>query len=247
MRKTARQANGQGLTLPPCTRAPACVVTACPDGAPSITLSFGAFVRDVGNRLSSLDLDTRRTYAANALGLVYYTFRHYEPATGRWTQMDLIGERGGLNAYGICGNDSLSHADKIGLGVVDWLPIVSTMSSLIDVIIGHVPGEAASDYAIVSPAACKCNNVAQAESECARKVAEEGLSYAANVALSAAAGRAADVVMAILTAHVDPRVAAIFVADGAIALLVNMRIYSKIQAAASDAGVNNCSCTIYGY
>ena len=58
-------------------------------------------------------------YADETLGLAYYNYRHYEPATGRWTQMDLIGERGGLNVHGICGNDSLSHADKIGLGFFD--------------------------------------------------------------------------------------------------------------------------------
>ncbi len=38
------------------------------------------------------------------LGLVYYNYRHYNPADGRWINRDRIAEEGGLNLYGFVGN-----------------------------------------------------------------------------------------------------------------------------------------------
>ncbi|MFR9547002.1 MAG: RHS repeat-associated core domain-containing protein, partial [Rikenellaceae bacterium] len=38
------------------------------------------------------------------LALVYYNYRHYNPADGRWINRDPIGIEGGLNLYGFVGN-----------------------------------------------------------------------------------------------------------------------------------------------
>ncbi len=38
------------------------------------------------------------------LALVYYNYRHYNPADGRWINRDPIGIQGGLNLYGFVGN-----------------------------------------------------------------------------------------------------------------------------------------------
>jgi RHS repeat-associated protein len=48
-------------------------------------------------------------------GLYYYGFRYYNPSTGRWPSRDPIGERGGLNLYGMVNNNPLSYWDFLGL------------------------------------------------------------------------------------------------------------------------------------
>lgn len=43
-------------------------------------------------------------------GLVaYYGFRYYVPETGRWLNRDPIEEAGGLNLYGVVGNDGVNN------------------------------------------------------------------------------------------------------------------------------------------
>jgi RHS repeat-associated protein len=45
----------------------------------------------------------------------YYGYRYYDPVTGRWPSRDPIGERGGLNLYGMVGNDGVGMWDYLGL------------------------------------------------------------------------------------------------------------------------------------
>ncbi len=40
---------------------------------------------------------------------------HYDPKIGRWISRDPIGERGGINVYGIVGNDPVNRRDRLGL------------------------------------------------------------------------------------------------------------------------------------
>jgi len=47
--------------------------------------------------------------------LVYYNYRHYNPADGRWVGRDPIGESGGVNLYGFVGNDGCNRVDQHGL------------------------------------------------------------------------------------------------------------------------------------
>lgn len=56
-------------------------------------------------------------------GLYYYGYRWYDPLTGRWTNRDPIGERGGVNLYGFLGNDSLNFQDYLGFVTI---PLPST-------------------------------------------------------------------------------------------------------------------------
>ena len=46
--------------------------------------------------------------------LVYYNFRHYSPALGRWLSRDPIEEQGGLNLYAFVGNVPTSFVDNQG-------------------------------------------------------------------------------------------------------------------------------------
>lgn len=50
-------------------------------------------------------------------GLVYYGYRYYSPAAGRWVSRDPIGEYGGANVYGFLHNSSLGDHDYLGLTI----------------------------------------------------------------------------------------------------------------------------------
>lgn len=47
-------------------------------------------------------------------GLINYGFRYYSPTLGRFINRDPIGEKGGLNLYGFCGNDGVNRWDYLG-------------------------------------------------------------------------------------------------------------------------------------
>jgi RHS repeat-associated protein len=49
------------------------------------------------------------------IGLYYYGLRYYNPSTGRWLSKDPIGERDGMNLYGMVRNDPIDGWDYIGL------------------------------------------------------------------------------------------------------------------------------------
>jgi RHS repeat-associated protein len=58
-------------------------------------------------------------------GLYYYSYRYYDPVTGRWPTRDPIGEYGGINLYGFVGNDGVNDVDALGLiGKEDLLAII---------------------------------------------------------------------------------------------------------------------------
>jgi RHS repeat-associated protein len=48
-------------------------------------------------------------------GWVYYGYRWYDPENGRWPSKDPIEERGGINLYGMVGNDAVNRIDLLGL------------------------------------------------------------------------------------------------------------------------------------
>jgi len=50
-----------------------------------------------------------------ASGVTYYGFRYYDAETGRWLSRDPIEESGGLNLYGMVGNDAVNQWDLLGL------------------------------------------------------------------------------------------------------------------------------------
>jgi len=54
-------------------------------------------------------------YFDDETDLVYYNYRYYSPRLGRWLSRDPIGETGGLNLYGMLGNDAVNVWDKLGL------------------------------------------------------------------------------------------------------------------------------------
>ena len=64
-------------------------------------LSFGG-VAATGSKKSPVQWSSE--VYDEELALVYYNYRHYNPADGRWINRDPIGIKGGLNLYGFVGN-----------------------------------------------------------------------------------------------------------------------------------------------
>jgi RHS repeat-associated protein len=48
-------------------------------------------------------------------GFNYYGYRFYDPGAGRWLNRDPIGEEGGVNLYGMVGNEAINWIDSFGL------------------------------------------------------------------------------------------------------------------------------------
>ncbi len=76
---------------------------------------FGELIRATGSKKDDFNFRFSTKYEDSETGLLYYGFRYYDAATGRWLSRDPIGERGGLNLYGMVGNDPLNYIDILGL------------------------------------------------------------------------------------------------------------------------------------
>jgi len=51
-------------------------------------------------------------------GVRYYGFRYYNASTGRWPNRDPIEEAGGVNLYGMVGNNPINAIDRLGLEII---------------------------------------------------------------------------------------------------------------------------------
>jgi RHS repeat-associated protein len=76
---------------------------------------FGELIRATGSlaKLNPFRFSTK--FTDNETGLLYYGYRYYNPVTGKWLSRDPIGELGGVNLYGMVGNDPNSYVDYFGL------------------------------------------------------------------------------------------------------------------------------------
>jgi RHS repeat-associated protein len=54
-------------------------------------------------------------YQDDETDLLYYGYRFYNASTGRWLSGDPIGEKGGRNLFGFCGNSPVTASDRLGL------------------------------------------------------------------------------------------------------------------------------------
>jgi RHS repeat-associated protein len=87
------------------------------DGSTSATYDYGPFGDTLKADGPAAALNPYRfsTKFTDDTGLLYYGLRYYNPSTGRWISRDPIGERGGLNLYGMVNNDSINRWDFLGL------------------------------------------------------------------------------------------------------------------------------------
>ena len=65
-------------------------------------------------------------------GQMYMRNRYYDPASGRFTQEDLIGLAGGLNVYAFAGGDPISNSDPSGLSSADCCSFSQDVGSSLD-------------------------------------------------------------------------------------------------------------------
>ncbi len=92
-------------------------ITAYTDGSSALAASyeyspFGALTASSGSTFSPFRFSTK---CYNTLtGLYYYGFRYYSPRFARWINRDPIGEQGGINLYGMVGNDAVNNGDYLG-------------------------------------------------------------------------------------------------------------------------------------
>jgi RHS repeat-associated protein len=98
--------SGQAVSL-----APAWLGSAFGGKAES-TVTPGTYAERNRHRFSTKYLDDE---VETVEGTYYYGFRYYQPETGRWPSRDPIGERGGINLYGMVGNDAVNKWDYLGL------------------------------------------------------------------------------------------------------------------------------------
>ena len=76
--------------------------------------SFGEVILSSGDLSLANPFRFSSEYADDALGLVYYNYRHLESVIGRWLQRDMIEEEGGVALYGICLNRIIESVDYLG-------------------------------------------------------------------------------------------------------------------------------------
>ena len=69
-------------------------------------------------------------YADDAVALVYYNYRHYNPLDGRWIGRDLIDEWGWLNLYVSKNISAISLYDKLGL--TPWGEYIGSEIAILD-------------------------------------------------------------------------------------------------------------------
>ena len=75
---------------------------------------FGQIISSSGTIAANNPLQFSSEQFDADLGLVYYNFRYYFPAIGKWLTKDPIGEEGGLNLYLMCGNNVVNVWDVLG-------------------------------------------------------------------------------------------------------------------------------------
>lgn len=76
--------------------------------------AFGKTIRESGPYADTNPFRFSTKYAELETGLVYYGHRYYSPSMGRFINKDPIGESGGLNLYGFCGNNGVGRWDYLG-------------------------------------------------------------------------------------------------------------------------------------
>jgi RHS repeat-associated protein len=75
----------------------------------------------------------KRGYAYElASSVTDYGFRYYDPVTGRWPSRDPIEEFGGLNLYGMVGNDPINFWDILGLAEDCCPEVCKTLKGVLD-------------------------------------------------------------------------------------------------------------------
>ena len=84
------------------------------EGAVAATYDYSPYgtVTGTGNLVQPVQWSSEMN--DHELALVYYNYRYYNPADGRWINRDPIAEEGGWNLYGFVGSNSILETDILG-------------------------------------------------------------------------------------------------------------------------------------
>ena len=91
------------------------------DGATATTTAnydyspFGETIRMTGTQAAANPFRFSTKFTEADSGLLYYGYRYYQPATGRWSSRDPLEEGGGIQLYAFVRNDPISTVDNLGL------------------------------------------------------------------------------------------------------------------------------------
>ncbi|WP_265593491.1 RHS repeat-associated core domain-containing protein [Verrucomicrobium sp. BvORR034] len=79
--------------------------------------SYGPYGEMVGQSgdVNACPFRYQSKYHDAETGLSYFGFRYYSAKLGRWISRDPLGESGGFNLYGYCGNDPVNRWDYLGM------------------------------------------------------------------------------------------------------------------------------------
>jgi RHS repeat-associated protein len=113
----------QGTTYHVCSDANGNVTGLVPTSGPQAGQLIARFDYDpFGNRITNTGPDVdlcpfgfSSKYTDSETGLVDFGLRIYSPTLGRWPSRDPIEEQGGINLYGMVGNDPVNRWDYLGL------------------------------------------------------------------------------------------------------------------------------------
>ncbi|MEQ1933217.1 MAG: RHS repeat-associated core domain-containing protein [Fimbriimonadaceae bacterium] len=75
---------------------------------------FGNRITDTGPGVELCPFGFSTKYRDEETGDYDFGYRRYQPPTGRWLSLDPIGEQGGINLYGMVGNDPVNWFDDLG-------------------------------------------------------------------------------------------------------------------------------------
>jgi RHS repeat-associated protein len=83
---------------------------------------FGRPLRATGPYAQANPFRFSTKFTDEETGLVYYGYRYYDAVLGRWLSQEPIAEWGGVNLYGMCGNDVVQRVDPSGLKILSFGP-----------------------------------------------------------------------------------------------------------------------------
>ncbi len=79
---------------------------------------FGEVIRATGPTAKANPFRFSTKYEDGEADLLYYGYRYYNASMGRWPNRDPLEENGGMNLYGMVGNDQITFADLLGLDIL---------------------------------------------------------------------------------------------------------------------------------
>jgi len=143
---------------------------------------FGQPLRATGAMALANPMRFSTKFTDNETGLLYYGYRYYVPPSGRWLNRDPIGERGGLNVYGLTRNCPITRTDGLGLQHENEPPLHTSgyknqyfylNTFIVDIVGSQEPAAYTPNGGTILGAAGGSHSISATvvkESECCRKV-----------------------------------------------------------------------------